>query len=95
MSKEEIDYKKRNWLIRTLNILSELEPGVLYTPPNIRDFLREKYHDAVSYRTIQKLLDEIINTQEKGLTFEKNGKRRSLVTRTTADDNLLYEIKEY
>lgn len=86
--------EKRDWLVRTTDLFNDLEVGVIYNAPSIRDNLREQHKDSISTPTMDKLLSAIIDAQEKGLRFRVMERTRKLIQRDTATNDKLYEIIE-
>ncbi|MHA1148964.1 MAG: hypothetical protein ACTSR8_12060 [Promethearchaeota archaeon] len=86
--------KKRDWIVRMVDLFKKLEIGVLYNKTNIRDFLKEQCDDAISLPTTGELLDSIINAQKNGLYFKVNDKIRRLVEKRTANEDSLFELIE-
>jgi len=77
-----------------VDLLQNLELGVVYNKTNIRDVLKERFNDAVSLPTTGELLEAIINAQEKGLEFKIKNKRRKLIKKKTVGKDPLFELIE-
>jgi hypothetical protein len=86
--------KKRDWIVRMVNIFHKLEIRVLYNGPSVRSILREKCDDSISIPTTQKLLRAILEAQKNGLQFKINDKLRKLVEKKTATNEKWYELIE-
>ena len=89
------ELKKRNWIDRMIDIYHNLEFNVLYTPPSIREFLRENFNDSISHKTIRELLDKMVEAQDKGIQCKVDEKFRKLVVKKTINEDKLYELIEY
>ncbi len=94
MSEKKGQIKKRNWIKRVVNIFQDLELNTIYTPPSMRQHLKNNYDDSISLSTTRKLLKNIIKAQEAGLQFVVNNKVRKLVLKDAMTRNQLYELIE-
>ena len=88
------EFKKRNWVIRTIDIFHNLKLNVIYNAPDVRNLLRENFSDSISIPTMSDLLSNIIIAQEKGMQFVINNKVRKMVEKETISKNKLYELIE-
>ncbi|MHA1671337.1 MAG: hypothetical protein ACTSV5_12285 [Promethearchaeota archaeon] len=89
-----VELKKRNWILRAINIFNSLELNIIHNAPEIRNFLRENFSDSISIPTTADLLSNIIYAQENGMQFIINDKLRKLVLKRTKGNNKLYELIE-
>ena len=88
------ELKKQNWIVRALNIFNSLELDIIYSTPEIRNFLREKFFDSISIPTTADLLSAIIHGQENGMQFVIKDKIRKLIQKKTKGNNNLFELVE-
>lgn len=88
------ELKKQNWIVRAKNIFNSLELNIIYTAPEIRNFLRENFLDSISIPTTADLLSAIIQAQENGMQFIINNKVRKLIQKKTKGNTNLFELVE-
>ena len=90
----KVEFNKQNWILRAINIFNSLELNIIYSTPEIRNFLRDNFSDSISIPTTADLLSAIIHGQENGLQFMINNKIRKLIQKKTKGNNKLYELIE-
>lgn len=94
MAKKSAELKKRNWIDRMIYIYQNLELNTLYSPPGVREFLRNNFNDSISHKTVRRLLEKMIEAQKKGLKFKINDKTRKLISPKTSSRGVLYQLIE-
>ena len=94
MAKKSAELKKRNWIDRMIYIYQNLELNTLYSPPGVREFLRNNFNDSISHKTVRRLLEKMIEAQKKGLKFIINNKTRKLISPKTSSRGVLYQLIE-
>ena len=95
MTENSTELRKRNWIDRMINIYHNLEFNVLYTPPSVRELLRNNFDDSISHKTIRELLDKMIEAQKHGIQCKVGNKFRKLIVKKTINEDKLYELIEY